>query len=301
MAHGETKIVLPLSRPLVAGSRPAREVLALPDGYRTDAYVYSPAGGPRRLPVLYLHGIQSHPGWFSGSAAALAQAGHAVFQVTRRGSGANRRDRGHADSAGQLLDDVAAAGRFVLAKTGAERLHLLGVSWGGKLAAALAARSPARLELASVTLVAPGICPRVDVLVRTKVRVAMSVLLSPRRLFDIPLNDEALFTDNEAMRQYLRADAFRLHRATGRFLYVSRCLDRLLARARPGALTMPTTLLLAARDQIIDNAATRRVVDGLTAHRAAVHTLDAAHTMEFEPDPEPLYECLRAAVGRGQR
>jgi len=63
---------------------------------------------------------------------------------------------------------------------------------------------------------------------------------------------------------------------------------------------MPTTLLLAKRDRIIDNAATRAVVERLTAHRAVVQELDAAHVLEFEPDPQPFYAALAAAAARGE-
>ena len=189
---------------------------------------------------------------------------------------------------------------MALAGAGAERLHLLGVSWGGKLAAAFAAGHRHGIDVASLTLVAPGIASRADVSFGTKLLVALSLLVRPRRLFDIPLNDEKLFTDNEAMRQYLRDDACRLHRATARFLYVSRCLDGTLRRAGEGALTMPTTLLLAGRDRIIDNAATSRVVERLTAGRVAIEELDAAHTLEFEPDPRPFHESLCAAAVKGE-
>ena len=162
--------------------------------------------------MLYVHGIQSHPGWFAGSAAYLAGCGHDVFQVTRRGSGLNERDRGHARSAAQLLDDVEVACRFVLRQTGAERLHLLGVSWGGKLLACYALEAQDRIDIASLSLVAPGIVPVVDVSVRTKIAIALALIPAPRKQFEIPLSDVELFTDNEPMREYLRADRFRLCR-----------------------------------------------------------------------------------------
>ena len=70
-----------LPRPLPAGHRVRRETLTLGDGYVTSVYIHAPAAGQARLPVLYVHGIQSHPGWFMASAAALAQAGHPVYLV----------------------------------------------------------------------------------------------------------------------------------------------------------------------------------------------------------------------------
>jgi len=287
------------ARELSEGRWPQRLVLRLGDGYETSVFVHRrnvPAPHP---PVLYVHGIQSHPGWFAGSAAALADEGYEVYQVTRRGSGDNEVDRGHADSADQLLDDVEAACRFVLARGGARRLHLVGVSWGGKLLAAFAAGRTPQPRIASLTLLTPGIVPRVDVATGTKLAVAVCLAVAPRRLFDIPLNDVGLFTDNEAMRRYLRDDPLSLHRATARFLCASRRLDGIIRRAPAGAISAPTTLVLASRDRIIRNAPTRAIVDRLTAGKAVVAELQGAHTLEFESDPGPLYRTLAAAAARG--
>ena len=290
-----------LSFARVPDRAPRRELLRLADGYETSVYVHHPVGTTAGPPVLYLHGIQSHPGWFVGSAAHLAERGHAVFQVTRRGSGDNPRGRGHAEDAAQLLDDVETAGRFALDQTGADRLALLGVSWGGKLLTAYAADPRHTLPVASLTLVAPGIVPRVDVPVAEKLAIAVALLVAPHRRLDIPLSDVALFTDNEPMRAYLRVDLHRLHRATAQFLYASRCLDVAIRRARPGSLTVPTTLILAARDRIIDNAATRKALERLTGPALALRQLDGAHTLEFEPDPTALYAELAQAVTAGDK
>ena len=129
--------MVPFSRELTGERRPRKVSLRLEDGYESPVYVHTCRSG-RKLPILYVHGIQSHPGWFVGSAAHLADCGHPVFQVTRRGSGDNECDRGHAKSAGQILRDVNTACRFVMDETGAASVHTVGVSWGGKLVPAWA-------------------------------------------------------------------------------------------------------------------------------------------------------------------
>lgn len=158
--------------------------------------------------------------------------------------------------------------------------------------AAYACLRPRGRKAASLTLVCPGIVPRVDVSFGTKLKIAASLLVQPRRMFDIPLSDVELFTDNEEMRDYLRHDMFRLHRATARFLSASRCLDRRLRRCRRGCLTAPTALILARHDRIINNDATRAAVGRLTACAAVVRQFDGAHSLEFEPDPVPFYKAL---------
>jgi len=292
---------LTTARELLPERSPSRVAMRLPDGYETGVYVYLPPGGVSRAPVVYLHGIQSHPGWFVGSAAALAERGHAVFQPVRRGSGDNQAGRGHADSAGQLLADVGSCCRFAAQRTGAERVHLVGGSWGGKLAAAYAVSRRRTVDIASLCLVVPGIAARVDVPRITRLAIGLSLLIAPRRQFDIPLNEPELFTRNEPMLQYLRNDPHRLLRATAKFLFVSRRLDAALRRAPAGALGAPTTLILAERDQIIDNAAARAAVLRLAGESLAVVHLPGCHTLEFEPQPQPLFDALAAGIDRGER
>lgn len=288
---------LRLARPLGGDVPCRRQRLRLPDGVHTPLLRHVPPA-TTGLPVLYVHGIQSHPGWYTHSAQALARAGHEVFQVTRRGSGDSHLRRGDSASAAQLLDDVAAAVDYVLEQTAAEGLAMLGVSWGGKLLVAyLLARPAGRVR--SLTLLAPGIVPRVDVPAPTKLAIAACRLLRPKKYFNIPLSDVVLFTDNPAMQAYLRGDPHRLGRATVRLLFASAVLDRQIARARQAALTTPTTLILARRDRIIDNQATAALLDRLTGGSAQVVEFDAAHTIEFEPDMGEFLQTLCRAVEAG--
>ncbi len=289
---------LPFARPL-DGSRPQRREIVLSDGYRTSAYVHAQAHAVKNAPVVYLHGIQSHPGWFVGSAASMGKGGWEVWQVTRRGSGLNRRDRGDAPSAGQLLADVETACRAAEREGDADRVHLVGVSWGGKLAGCYAGWADRTVKLASLTLIAPGIVPRVDVAGLTKLAIGLSLLVCPRRRFDIPLSNVELFTDNPSMREYLRRDSCRLHRATARFLRISRSLDGMLRRS-PVRPDFPVTLILAGRDRIIDNARTQESTARLAGEHLEVRQLEGAHTLDFEPDPQPLYQALADALARGE-
>ncbi|MFQ6049287.1 MAG: alpha/beta hydrolase, partial [Phycisphaerae bacterium] len=153
---------------------PSHETIELADAYLAHARWWLPAS-PRGC-VLYLHGIESHGGWFESSAARLAEAGFAVLLPDRRGSGQNHLERGHARSAGQLLQDVKLQARLLLDRTGFQRAHLLGVSWGGKLAAAAMVRWPALFG--SLTLVTPGLFARVHLPGRDRLRVIWSALMA---------------------------------------------------------------------------------------------------------------------------
>jgi len=249
-----------------------------------------------RAALVYLHGIQSHSGWYEASSRRLAEAGVAVYQVERRGSGADTaHERGHVDRAEVWLADVALAAERARDETGVAGVHLLGVSWGGKLAVASAAARPDLYK--SLILAAPGIVPRVDVHLATKVRVAKCLALGrPLERFPIPLADPNLFTENPERLRYIAEDPLSLREVTARFLYESRRLDRMVRRAA-GAVRQPVFLALAERDRIIDNRATRGLVARLGAPRhRIVEYAGASHTLEFEPDPEPFFRDLVAWI-----
>src|SRR3954471_398487 len=104
------------------------------DGYPIHVASW-PTAGPPRGRVVVLHGVQSHGGWYERLGRTLAASGYETHFPDRRGSGATRQDRGHAPSAGRLVDDVAERLRALRDLDPAVPLALAGISWGGKLAA----------------------------------------------------------------------------------------------------------------------------------------------------------------------
>jgi alpha-beta hydrolase superfamily lysophospholipase len=274
--------------------QPVDRTYASADDTPLPMRVWSPQR-PRAV-LVYLHGIQSHSGWYEGSSRFLAEAGVAVYQLERRGSGTDRRhERGHVDRAETWLLDVAAAARLACGETGLASAHLMGVSWGGKLALACAAHRPELFR--SLVLAAPGIVPKADPTLAVKVRVAQSLLAGdPIRKFPIPLQDPNLFTENPERVRYIAEDPLSLHEATARFMYESRRLDGLV-RAAAGVVSRPTFLALAEKDRIIDNAATRAWVEAMPCSRRRVVVYpDAGHTLEFEADPAAYFRDVAAWV-----
>lgn len=259
------------------------------DGYEAFVRWWTPATPCGA--VVYLHGIQSHGGWYEGSGEHLAAAGYLVLMPDRRGSGLNMHERGHADGPQVWLDDLRELIDAACQRAGATSVHVVGVSWGGKLAAAAAA---AGIEnIASLTLVAPGIYPRIDLPLAEKMRVAWSLVSEPQRAFAIPLDDARLFTGNPERIRYVADDPHRLKEVTGVFLLASRKLDRKAQALPESSWRGPVHLLLAGHERIIDSDKTRAWFRRLPlrGHRLTEFP-DAHHTLEFEPDPTPMRECV---------
>ncbi len=186
-----------------------------------------------RAAVIYLHGIQSHGGWYEASSQRLAEAGAAVYQLERRGSGRDLgHARGHVSRAEVWLDDVEAAADLACRETGRPGVHLLGVSWGGKLAVAVAGRRPSRVR--SLLLAAPGLLPRITLPAIEKARIALDLVRGrDLRPHPVPLADPHLFTENPERLRFVAEDPLSLREVTARFLYESRRLDAMaLAAAR---------------------------------------------------------------------
>jgi alpha-beta hydrolase superfamily lysophospholipase len=262
--------------------------ITLSDGYAAYArYWPAPAGSPA---VLHLHGIQSHAGWYTETARAINAAGFAVLQPDRRGSGRNERDRGHATSAQQLIDDGLLYAQELTGQVGADRVHLIGVSWGGKLAAAMHVSDPMAFD--TLTLVAPGLFPIIDVSAAEKFRIGWSMVADPHKAYPIPLNDAELFTDNPERIRFLEEDGLTLHDATAGFYLASRRMDKIWRRL-PESPPVPVHLVLAGDERIIDNDRTRAFVRELPWPTRRVTFFEKSrHTIEFGADREAFFADL---------
>src|SRR3954465_8366407 len=139
-------------------TEPRVETQRASDGYEIHVAVW-PAQAALRGLVVVLHGVQSHGGWYHGLGRTLAGAGYEAHFPDRRGSGANRRDRGHTPSAGRLVRDVAERLGALRERDATPPIVLAGISWGGKLAVVTAGRHPELID--ALALICPGLHPRV--------------------------------------------------------------------------------------------------------------------------------------------
>lgn len=279
------------------------EPLPLPCWTASDGYVafyrrYLP-DAPPRAHVVCLHGIQSHGGWYDYSSQRLCRAGYAVWYMDRRGSGANVAERGDAPTLRRLLRDVKEFLAQVVPAGPTTPVFLCACSWGGKLATAFCRAYEDAVD--GLILISPGFFPRVGLPFGIRCRIAFDRLVRPRKKYAIPLNDPVLFTASERWRQFIGNDPLALHEATARFLFHSAVLDLYLAGA-PRWVRLPTLLLLASEDRIIDVGRTRRYVQNFASQDKTILEYEGAHhTLEFEPDPDRFINDLIAWLRKHER
>ncbi|MBL8867341.1 MAG: alpha/beta fold hydrolase [Planctomycetia bacterium] len=258
------------------------------DGYRFY-YRHYPAAGRPRGRIVFLHGIRSHAGWYGRSCEAFAAAGYEVFFLDRRGSGLNTAHRGDTPNFRRLLDDVA---EFLLDLRRTQPwlpIHLAGISWGGKLAVGLPYRKPGLVS--SLVLLCPGLCPKVGPSLGQRIAIGRARVRNPSKLFTIPLSEPELFTGSPEWQKFIDANPHDLREATARFLFGSTSLDIYLKRAAK-RVAVPSLLLLAEHDRIIDNARTKEFVQVFPTPPKIVDYAGAHHTLEFETNTTFVADIL---------
>lgn len=257
------------------------------DGYPIVCHEWSPPEGlTPKAKIMILHGIQSHAGWYQNLAKTLAFKGIEVLMPDRRGSGQNKLDRGHAQNSGRLIQDIDEIRRAWLRSQVDPSIikpAIAGISWGGKLAAAAVVAHPDAFE--GLALIAPGLFAQVRPPFLTQLKIAFCAIFSPKTLFEIPLSNPALFTDQAGWQDFIATDPQTLHYATARFFIVSRSLDLQLNHFRKRIL-VPLLLQIAGCDRIIRNVKTIEYFQKIKSlKKFLIEYPKAHHTLEFEPAP----------------
>jgi alpha-beta hydrolase superfamily lysophospholipase len=265
------------------------------DGFPLLVHVWD-AVHPPRIRAVFLHGISSHAGWYNRSCSYLASRGIEVHFLNRRGSGLNDTSRGDVDHWQRWIEDVAI---YLQQVRGVTPIVLCGISWGGKLAAAVVRRHPDLIN--GLGLICPGIHSPYEPGPLKRLVLRMPVFRRMQaRLVVIPLRSPALFTDNPQWQRFIAEDSLALRHITWRFAREDRRLSRYVRHAAP-FLKCPLLLMLAGRDRIIDNERVRDFyLRAASTQKTLVEYRDAAHTLEFEADPQPYFNDLAnwiSAVG----
>jgi len=231
------------------------------DGRQLGYVIHTPRRMNRRgAAFIYLHGIESHSGWFDDAARLLAQRGYPVVSLDRRGSGINRENRGfvsgHVERGANLVEDIHRAVTIARGIGGVHEIYLIGLSWGGKYAMAYDATHPDAVD--GLVLITPGMKPKVDLTLGEKLSVFTDLVFAPKRQHRIPIEPE-MFTATPEHLEYIENDPLKLKTVSAGFLWQSLKMDKLVENS-DDQRHPPMLVFLAGKDRIIDNQATRELV-----------------------------------------
>jgi alpha-beta hydrolase superfamily lysophospholipase len=107
-----------------------------------------------------------------------------------------------------------------------------------------------------------------------------------------------LFTDTPQWQEFIAQDPLALRKLTWRFAQEDRRLTR-FARQSASFLHVPTLMMLAGQDRIVDNCRTRRFFEKVAGrNKTLIEFGESAHTLEFERDPTTYFADLTDWFGR---
>jgi acylglycerol lipase len=273
---------LPVSAPL-----PRIEFYTARDGRPLAVRVWDDIEPPRAR-VVMLHGITSHGGWYNRSCQHLQECGFEIHFLDRRGSGLNVEARGDVDRYTTWLTDVTT---YLEQIRGDRPVVLCGISWGGKLAAAVARQDPGLIR--GLALITPGLYSRFEpkLVKKFALRIPVRERMQNRRL-RIPLQPASLFTETPIWRDYVASDPLSLQDVTFRFVQADMRLTR-YAKQAAELIHTPTLMMLAGRDRIVTNSRCRNFLGRMgAAHKTLIEYPNAVHTLEFESDPHRYFADL---------
>ena len=258
--------------------------------------------------VLLLHGQPGSARDWEPLVAALGSRATALA-IDRPGwgdraaSGATANGAGPRTEAGGLRHN-ALAGIAALDAAGAEQAVVVGLSFGGAVAAWMALEAPERV--AALVLVSPAAnlasLEWIDRVLAAPLAgyVASAALMSGAGLaLAVPGVRRWLTSVYALPDDYLRASARRFRRpdAWTPFVIEQRALlrDLPVLESRLGSVTVPATVIIGTRDVIVPPAAGRRLAEQIPGARlievsGGHHVLPAEH-------PDQVAEAILAATG----
>ena len=233
---------------------PAPESFTLdrPDGLRLHGLAWQPAGtaASAARTVVLVHGLGEHVGRYAALGDWLAERGWTLRGHDHRGHGRSPGRRGTLTSSHDLVDDLAAA-IDALGATAPSPPLLLGHSLGGLVAVTYALRHPARI--AGLVLSSPALAPGLGAF--QKLLLALMSRIAPDVALGNGLDPTKLSHDDAVVRAYVD-DPLVHDRVTARLarFIVDGARDAL---ERAPALSVPTLLLYAGDDRLVDPEGSR--------------------------------------------
>ena len=243
-----------------------------------------------RMPLLMVHGLQSHSGWFSQSAAFLASLGYPVYVMDRRGSGLSQAPRGDIKDFMQWANDIEAVRAYAIKQHGGSQVFLLGHCFGAIPATLYAERTPEAIK--GLILTTPGIFTYTSIPFSQMLKIATT--LSGQRDYYLPVPlDPDQFSELPEYEPLIAADPLALRSVTGD-LYWQIHRARQYIKSNSDQLTMPILVGMAGEDEIADNRQNRQwLVDVPSPDKTEMTYPEARHILEYSLERQRYFEDLR--------
>ncbi len=234
--------------------------------------------------VIYLHGLESHMGWFINLAEFLVSKDINTYAFDRRGSGLNKNNARNFSSR-YMSSDLKIFIDLVKEEHPKSSVFLIGLCLGGKIAVDFFSYHKDRLN--GLILISPSLKTRLKFSLPDK----LSILFRPNSLLKVPIED-TMFTSNEKYLKYIKSDSLRLRHIPAEHLLEIAKMERHLVKASNN-IRLPVLLMLAGIDEIIDTRAVRRWYERLPSSDKTLKFYKGYHhLLTFEENADLVMEDI---------
>lgn len=240
--------------------------------------------------AIYLHGLESHTGWFSNLAEYLNSKGINVYAFDRRGSGLNKAASRNFYSR-YLASDLKIFLDLVSKEHPGSKIFLIGLCLGGKIAVDFFYYHQNCLD--GLILISPSLKNRLKFSLYDK----LSILFRPHSMLKVPIKD-TMFTSNEEHLRYIGSDSLRLRHIPAQHLLEIAKMGRHL-KAASGNIKLPVLLMLAGIDEIIDTRSCKSWCEKLPSKDKMIKFYkDYHHILTFEPKAVEVMEDIAVWINK---
>lgn len=243
---------------------------------------------PARGTVLIVHGLGEHAGRYDALAHTFNDWGFSVRSYDQYGHGESDGPRGGLSHPNRLLDDLADLVESARVRNPGLPLVLLGHSLGGLVAAGFVTRTLMAVD--ALVLSSPALAARLTPV--QKLLLSVVPRIAPRLTVSNGLDPRYLSHDRRVVEAYMNDP--RVHdRISGRLArFIAE--EGAVVRARAGSWNVPTLLMYAGEDRLVDPAGSQEFGAQAPAQYVTSRCFDGMyHEIFNEPDAQPVYECLR--------
>lgn len=240
-------------------------------------------------PVLMIHGLQSHSGWFTQSANFISSLGLPVYAIDRHGSGLSKAPRGATRDFREFIHDVDVAALYAMKTHRKKQVHIIGHCLGSIGAVAYACLRPHSTK--SLILTSPGLYTKVQPKLAHKFKIIWSRLTGLETRVPVPL-EPWMFSELDEYVSFIKKDSLSLTSVTGRFCFeVYR--SRAFVKKHLLNLTMPVWVACAGDDPIVHNEKNKLFLEKLPAQKKKYSLYAAArHILEFSSEKNNFFTDL---------
>jgi alpha-beta hydrolase superfamily lysophospholipase len=247
-----------------------------------------PEGTRQRGAVLVVHGLGEHAGRYDVLARALNDWGFSVRSYDQYGHGESDGTRGGLPHPNRLLDDLADLVESTRVRNPGVPLIVMGHSMGGLVAASFVARTLHAVD--GLVLSSPALAMRLGPVQR--LLMAVVPRLAPNLTVSNGLDPQFLSHDRKVVQAYLNDP--RVHdRISGRLARFM-AEEEALVRARAPSWNVPTLLMFAGDDRMVDPAGSEFFAATAPTGMLTTRRFDSLyHEILNEQESRPVYDCLR--------